>query len=44
MSGPLTEGVPSGEDPVELAHWLLDRARSGEAEGGGANAAPPHNT
>jgi len=32
VSGPLTEGVPSGEDPVELAHWLLDRARAGEAE------------
>jgi ankyrin repeat protein len=32
VSGPLTEGVPSGEDPVELAHWLLDRARLGEAE------------
>lgn len=32
MSGPQTEGVPSGEDPVELAHWLLDRARVGEAE------------
>ena len=32
MSGPLTEGVPSGEDPIELAHWLLDRARAGEAE------------
>lgn len=31
MSDPL-EGVPSGEDPVELAHWLLDRARAGEAE------------
>ena len=32
MSGPLTADVPSGEDPVELAHWLLDRARAGEAE------------
>jgi len=26
------EGVPSGDDPVELAHWLLDRARVGEVE------------
>ena len=24
--------VPAGDDPVELAHWLLDRARVGEAE------------
>nr|WP_294691445.1 ankyrin repeat domain-containing protein [uncultured Friedmanniella sp.] len=27
-----TDGVPSGDDPVELAHWLLDRARVGEGE------------
>jgi ankyrin repeat protein len=32
VSGPVPEGVPSGDDPVELAHWLLDRARAGEAE------------
>lgn len=25
-------GVPDGRDPVELAHWLFDRARAGEAE------------
>jgi ankyrin repeat protein len=31
VSGP-PDGVPGGEDPVELAHWLLDRARVGEAE------------
>lgn len=24
--------VPDGSDPVELAHWLFDRARAGEAE------------
>ncbi|HEY5822546.1 MAG TPA: ankyrin repeat domain-containing protein [Propionibacteriaceae bacterium] len=24
--------VPDGADPVALAHWLLDRARAGEAE------------
>ena len=24
--------VPQTDDPVELAHWLLDRARVGEAE------------
>lgn len=24
-------GVPDGRDPVELAHWLFDRARAGEA-------------
>jgi ankyrin repeat protein len=29
-SGP--DDVPSGDDPVELAHWLLDRARLGEAD------------
>jgi ankyrin repeat protein len=23
--------VPDGSDPVELAHWLMDRARAGEA-------------
>ena len=23
--------VPSGDDPVELGNWLLDRARAGEA-------------
>ena len=28
MSG----GVPDGSDPVELAHWLFDRARAGEAD------------
>jgi ankyrin repeat protein len=32
MSEAGQEGVPTGEDPVELAHWLLDRARLGEAE------------
>jgi ankyrin repeat protein len=26
------EGVPRTDDPVELANWLLDRARAGEAE------------
>jgi ankyrin repeat protein len=25
-----TAGVPAGDDPVELAHWLLDRARGGQ--------------
>ena len=25
-------GPPEGDDPVELAHWLLDRARAGETE------------
>lgn len=30
-SGP-PAGVPDGTDPVELAHWLFDRARAGEAE------------
>jgi ankyrin repeat protein len=30
--GPGPEGsVPDGTDPVELAHWLFDRARLGEA-------------
>lgn len=24
--------VPHGNDPVELAHWLMDRARVGEAD------------
>lgn len=24
--------VPDGSDPVELAHWLFDRARAGEAD------------
>jgi uncharacterized protein len=24
--------VPDGSDPAELAHWLADRARAGEAE------------
>ncbi len=24
--------VPDGSDPVELAHWLFDRARAGETE------------
>lgn len=24
--------VPDGSDPAELAHWLFDRARAGEAE------------
>jgi ankyrin repeat protein len=28
----VTGGVPDGSDPVELAHWLFDRARAGEAE------------
>ena len=28
----MTSTVPDGNDPVELAHWLLDRARAGEAE------------
>lgn len=28
--------VPDGSDPVELAHWLFDRARAGEAERVGA--------
>ena len=29
---PHRDDVPTGDDPVELAHWLLDRARLGEAE------------
>jgi len=29
-------GVPDGTDPVELAHWLFDSARAGEAERLGA--------
>ena len=29
-------GVPDGRDPVELAHWLFDRARAGEAQRLGA--------
>jgi ankyrin repeat protein len=29
---PGADGPPLGDDPVELAHWLLDRARLGEAE------------
>lgn len=36
MDGDPTAGpgrpVPDGSDPVELAHWLFDRARAGEAE------------
>ncbi|MDN5771463.1 MAG: ankyrin repeat domain-containing protein [Microlunatus sp.] len=28
--------MPDGRDPVELAHWLFDRARAGEAERLGA--------
>ena len=32
MSAPDPDPVPAGDDPVELAHWLLDRARAGEAE------------
>ena len=28
--------VPDGRDPVELAHWLFDRARAGEAQRLGA--------
>ncbi len=32
MSALGPEAVPTGDDPVELAHWLLDRARAGEAE------------
>ncbi|GAA1429197.1 ankyrin repeat domain-containing protein [Microlunatus lacustris] len=32
MSEPAPGDVPRGDDPVELAHWLLDRARIGEAE------------
>ena len=28
--------VPDGSDPVELAHWLFDRARAGEAQRLGA--------
>ena len=31
MTEPASEGVPQTDDPVELAHWLLDRARVGEA-------------
>jgi len=31
VSGPVPEGVPQTDDPVELANWLLDRARVGEA-------------
>jgi ankyrin repeat protein len=30
-------GVPDGSDPVELARWLLERARNGEAERLGAH-------
>jgi hypothetical protein len=29
---PHTDDVPRTDDPVELANWLLDRARIGEAE------------
>ncbi len=32
----MVAGVPDGSDPVELAHWLFDRARAGEAERLGA--------
>ena len=28
--------VPDGRDPVELAHWLFERARAGEAQRLGA--------
>jgi ankyrin repeat protein len=28
--------VPDGRDPAELAHWLFDRARAGEAQRLGA--------
>ncbi|MGY4719303.1 ankyrin repeat domain-containing protein [Naumannella huperziae] len=31
MTGP-GDGVPDGNDPAELANWLFDRARAGEAE------------
>jgi len=31
VSSPEGGGVPQSDDPVELAHWLLDRARAGEA-------------
>lgn len=35
--GPVPDGpVPDGSDPVELAHWLFDRARAGEAQRLGA--------
>ncbi|MGI8769795.1 MAG: ankyrin repeat domain-containing protein [Propionibacteriaceae bacterium] len=27
----MPDEVPDGNDPVELAHWLFDRARAGEA-------------
>ncbi len=30
--------VPEGDDPVALAHWLMDRARAGDAERLGAYA------
>ena len=31
--GPMPDGrVPDGSDPIELAHWLFDRARVGEGE------------
>lgn len=28
----MPDPVPDGSDPVELAHWLFDRARAGEVE------------
>lgn len=38
------EDVPGGSDPVELAHWLFDRARAGDARRLGAylDAGVPH--
>ena len=32
MSAQFDGPVPDGSDPVELAHWLFDRARAGEAD------------
>ena len=29
---PIDSGAPDGADPAELAHWLFDRARAGDAE------------
>lgn len=38
MSGPVAGWpAPDASDPVELAHWLLDRARLGEAARLGAH-------
>jgi ankyrin repeat protein len=33
---PEQPSVPDGSDPAELAHWLFDRARAGEADRLGA--------